>query len=34
MVWHANRQGDPGQRWLRELIARELGASSRRDKLA
>jgi DNA-binding transcriptional LysR family regulator len=25
MVWHASRQSDPGQRWLRELIARELG---------
>jgi len=26
MVWHASRQSDPGQRWLRDLIARELGA--------
>ena len=28
MVWHASRQSDPGQRWLRELIARELGADA------
>jgi DNA-binding transcriptional LysR family regulator len=26
MVWHTSRQSDPGQRWLRELIARELGS--------
>src|SRR5262245_16015296 len=25
MVWHVSRESDPGQRWLRELIARELG---------
>jgi DNA-binding transcriptional LysR family regulator len=26
MVWHTSRQGDPAQRWIRELLARELGA--------
>jgi DNA-binding transcriptional LysR family regulator len=29
MVWHSSRQGDPGQRWMRELVARELGTPSR-----
>lgn len=28
MVWHATRQGDPAQRWIRDLIARELGTPS------
>jgi len=28
LVWHASRQGDPAQRWLRELIVRELGSAA------
>jgi DNA-binding transcriptional LysR family regulator len=28
MVWHASRQGDPAQRWIREVIVRELSAES------
>lgn len=36
MVWHASRQSDPGQRWIRDVIARDLSAvtaarSTRRD---
>jgi DNA-binding transcriptional LysR family regulator len=34
MVWHSSRQGDLGQRWIRDLIVRELGAprSTRRRR--
>ena len=28
LVWHASRQGDPAQRWLRELIVRELSSEA------
>ena len=28
MVWHLSREGDPGQRWIRDLISRELGTAS------
>jgi DNA-binding transcriptional LysR family regulator len=30
MVWHATRQNDPGHRWIRERVARELGAATTR----
>lgn len=32
MVWHASRQSDPGQRWIRDLIARELGTGAGKDR--
>jgi len=32
MVWHAAQQGDPAQRWIRDLIARELGTSRPRSR--